>query len=191
MVQEVGERLSISLDLEVDGRMPLSAAHDLATTLERAIQADLDPTIEVDTHIEPLRVSPLAGANEDAEVSHQIAEALKTIATSVGHIADVHNVRVRRTEDGLVVNYHCRVDPSLTVASVHAHVDESSGASVWSNPTSCVSSAMPSPWATRRTSIPLRQASWTLKHTAPRERPPCAPKRPGPSVSTSTARATS
>jgi hypothetical protein len=25
-------------------------------------------------------------------------------------------------------------------------------------PTSCVSSAMPSPWATRRTSIPLRQA---------------------------------
>jgi hypothetical protein len=84
MVQEVGERLSISLDLEVDGRMPLSAAHDLATTLERAIQADLDPTIEVDTHIEPLRVSPLAGATEDAEVSHQIAEALKTIATSVG-----------------------------------------------------------------------------------------------------------
>ncbi len=124
MVQEVGERLSISLDLEVDGRMPLSAAHDLATTLERAIQADLDPTIEVDTHIEPLRVSPLAGANEDVEVSRRIAEALKTIATSVGHIADVHNVRVRRTEDGLVVNYHCRVDPGLTVASVHAHVDE-------------------------------------------------------------------
>ena len=23
-----------------------------------------------------------------------------------------------------MVNYHCRFDPSLTVASVHAHVDE-------------------------------------------------------------------
>jgi divalent metal cation (Fe/Co/Zn/Cd) transporter len=31
---------------------------------------------------------------------------------------------VRRTEDGLVVNYHCRVDPALTVFSVHDHVDE-------------------------------------------------------------------
>jgi divalent metal cation (Fe/Co/Zn/Cd) transporter len=31
---------------------------------------------------------------------------------------------VRRTSDGVVVNYHCRFDPSLTVASVHAHVDE-------------------------------------------------------------------
>jgi cation diffusion facilitator family transporter len=124
MVQEVGSRLSISLDLEVDGRLTASAAHDLATSLERAIQEDLDPTLEVDTHIEPLRVSPLAGTDEDAEVVRRVAQALGQAASQVGHIADVHSVRVRRTEDGLVVNYHCRVDPALTVASVHAHVDE-------------------------------------------------------------------
>jgi divalent metal cation (Fe/Co/Zn/Cd) transporter len=35
----------------------------------------------------------------------------------------VHNVRVRQTEHGLVVNYHCRVDPSLDVTSVHDKVD--------------------------------------------------------------------
>ena len=38
-------------------------------------------------------------------------------------IGDVHSVRVRQIEGGLVVNYHCRVDPALDVATVHAAVD--------------------------------------------------------------------
>ena len=37
---------------------------------------------------------------------------------------DVHSVRVRETPGhGLLVNYHCRVDPQLDVATVHDHVD--------------------------------------------------------------------
>jgi Dimerisation domain of Zinc Transporter len=31
---------------------------------------------------------------------------------------------VRMTQDGLVVNYHCRVSPYLSVDEVHEHVDE-------------------------------------------------------------------
>jgi divalent metal cation (Fe/Co/Zn/Cd) transporter len=38
-------------------------------------------------------------------------------------IHDVHKVRVRETEAGLVVNFHCRADPSLDVARVHVAVD--------------------------------------------------------------------
>jgi divalent metal cation (Fe/Co/Zn/Cd) transporter len=33
-------------------------------------------------------------------------------------------VRVRETGHGLVVNYHCRVDPALNVAAVHERVDQ-------------------------------------------------------------------
>jgi divalent metal cation (Fe/Co/Zn/Cd) transporter len=32
-------------------------------------------------------------------------------------------VRVRQTPSGLVVNYHCRIDPGLDVASVHEAID--------------------------------------------------------------------
>ena len=31
---------------------------------------------------------------------------------------------MRTTPDGLVVNYHCRVSPYLSVDEVHEHVDE-------------------------------------------------------------------
>jgi len=40
-----------------------------------------------------------------------------------GTIRDVHDVRVRETDDGEIVNFHCRVDPSLGVQAVHEKVD--------------------------------------------------------------------
>jgi divalent metal cation (Fe/Co/Zn/Cd) transporter len=39
-------------------------------------------------------------------------------------LTDVHDVRVRETAEGLIVNYHCHVDPALSVDAVHAVVDE-------------------------------------------------------------------
>lgn len=124
MVQEVGGRLSVSLDFEVDGRMTLGSAHALATKLETAIGDEFGEGIEVETHIEPLRVGALAGVDESLEVSDRLAGWLSDTAARIGAVADIHSVRVRRTGDGLVVNYHCCFDPSQTVASVHAHVDE-------------------------------------------------------------------
>ncbi|HEY8382713.1 MAG TPA: cation diffusion facilitator family transporter [Microvirga sp.] len=124
MVQEVAGRLSISLDLEVDGRMSLAAAHGLASKLEGAIREELGETIEVDTHIEPLRVGALAGTDESAGTTAAVARSLAECAALVGTVRDVHSVRVRRTSDGLVVNYHCRIEPALQVTEVHACVDE-------------------------------------------------------------------
>ncbi len=30
----------------------------------------------------------------------------------LGFVRDVHDVRVRETDDGEIVNFHCQVDPS-------------------------------------------------------------------------------
>ncbi len=124
MVQEVAGRLSVSLDFEVDGRMSLGGAHALATKLETAIREEFGEETEVDTHIEPLRVGALAGEDESQEVADKIAGWLSDTAARIGSVRDIHSVRVRRTGDGLVVHYHCRFDPSLTVAAMHDQVDE-------------------------------------------------------------------
>ena len=50
--------------------------------------------------------------------------ALSELAPHGRTIRDVHNVRVRETDDGEIVNFHCRVDPNLSVQSVHEKVDE-------------------------------------------------------------------
>jgi len=38
-------------------------------------------------------------------------------------LRDVHDVRVRETDDGEIVNFHCRVDSNLSVQAVHEKVD--------------------------------------------------------------------
>ncbi len=53
-----------------------------------------------------------------------IVRALEDAAEAVEHICEIHSTRVRWSQDGLVVNYHCRFDPALTVAEMHARVDE-------------------------------------------------------------------
>jgi cation diffusion facilitator family transporter len=123
MVQNLEGRLSVSFDLEVDGRMTLGRAHEVADRLETAIQEELGPQVEVESHIEPLAIGHLEGREADAGVIAGIAATLAR-NTADGPIRDVHNVRVRLTPSGLVVNYHCRVEPALNVAEVHELVDD-------------------------------------------------------------------
>jgi divalent metal cation (Fe/Co/Zn/Cd) transporter len=39
-------------------------------------------------------------------------------------VHDIHNVRVRETDDGEIVNFHCLVDATLSVQAVHEKVDD-------------------------------------------------------------------
>ena len=117
-------RLSVSLDLEVDGALSLSAAHDVATALEDAIKTELGPEVEVETHLEPLQVEDIAGIDALPERVETICAALMKVAQGNIVVRDIHDVRVRKTAEGEIVNFHCYVDPTRTVYDVHEHVDE-------------------------------------------------------------------
>lgn len=125
-VQDVsGRTLAVSLDLEVDGQMSLVAAHAIATDLENAIAQELGGSVEVETHIEPLIADPLAGEPLSPADTETIAAALSTAASAAdGPIRDVHNVRARRTPEGIIVNFHCKVPPEMPVFDVHVAIDD-------------------------------------------------------------------
>ncbi len=122
-VQTISGRLSVSADLEVDGTEPLAAAHDTATRLEEAIRDELGPDVEVETHIEPLPADILPGRDATPARHGEVREALLALAADVPNLGEVHDVRVRETSDGEIVNFHCRVDPALSVSAVHDLVD--------------------------------------------------------------------
>jgi cation diffusion facilitator family transporter len=123
-IQVLEDRLAIGFDVELDGKLSLREAHARATRLERAMRDEFGPATEVATHIEPLEAHELAGAPADTQTSARIAETLKRAAAAGGKISNVHSVRVRETQAGLVVHYHCLAPPDTDVASVHAAVDE-------------------------------------------------------------------
>src|SRR5229473_3272256 len=96
MVHEVSGKLLVALDLEVEG----------------------------DTHIEPLQPYGQGGRDASGERVAAVRAALADVARKVGPVGDIHEVRVRETPAGEIVNFHCLVDPALSVDDVHAKVDE-------------------------------------------------------------------
>jgi cation diffusion facilitator family transporter len=122
-VQTIAGQLSVSADLEVDGTQSLAAAHETASRLEEAVSHELGPDVEVETHIEPLPADVLAGRDAAAARIAEVSEALAALAAEISDLGEVHDVRVRETADGEIVNFHCRVDPALSVRAVHDMVD--------------------------------------------------------------------
>jgi cation diffusion facilitator family transporter len=122
-VHDLGGKLTVSIDLEVDGDMALTAAHDIAHELERNIREEFGEDVEVDTHIEPLEPELPVGTDAAPDRIEVIKAALSRFADG-GAIHDIHNVRVRDTEAGEIVNFHCRAAPSMSVIKVHENVDE-------------------------------------------------------------------
>ena len=121
-VHDLGGKLIVSIDLEVDGDMALTAAHDIAHGLERDIRDAFGSGVEIDTHIEPLEPELPFGVDAPQERIETIKAALSRFAADTA-IHDIHNVRVRDTDAGEIVNFHCRAAPSMSVIKVHQNVD--------------------------------------------------------------------
>jgi cation diffusion facilitator family transporter len=122
-VHAIAGRLSVSLDLEVDGNLPFSRAHEIADELEQAVRDELGIEVEVETHIEPLQTRGLFGRDAADERIEAVQNELAAIAENLGSVRDVHDVRVRETPDGEIVNFHALVDPALSVSEVHDRID--------------------------------------------------------------------
>jgi cation diffusion facilitator family transporter len=122
-VHDLGGKLTVSIDLEVDGGMELTAAHDIAQELERNIRDEFGEDVEVDTHIEPLEPELPAGVDAAPDRVETIRTALARFAADSA-IHDIHSVRVRNTDAGEIVNFHCHAAPSMSVIEVHENVDE-------------------------------------------------------------------
>lgn len=122
-VQHLGDKLSVSFDLELDRQMGFTEAHDIASRLEQAIRDELGDDVEVESHIEPLQVDGLAGAEMPPTSREHIERLLKELTEVSSKLTGIHNVRVRKTEHGLFVTFHCRVPGKETVEAVHDAVD--------------------------------------------------------------------
>jgi cation diffusion facilitator family transporter len=122
-LQDIDGRTSVSFDVELDGRMTHAQAHEIVTSLETEIGRELGSEIEVESHIEPLEPRQLPGQDADLTTQTDMEAALADKTPADGVLYDIHSVRVRQTPAGLVVNYHCRVNPGLSVDEVHDQVD--------------------------------------------------------------------
>ena len=121
--QQIDGKLAISFDLEVDGSMPLGEAHDRATDLEDAIRNELGRDAEVESHIEPQPERMLQGHDAPPAQTAEVSAALMQLAAAHPRLTEVHQIRLRRNEEGLFLHYHCHCSPDDTVEQIHNDID--------------------------------------------------------------------
>jgi cation diffusion facilitator family transporter len=111
-------RLQVELHVEVDENKTLSEAHSFVTALEAEILHDVPEIDSILTHIES-EPATIEQPDEAAVEDRRIEQALRTAASGISEILDVHAVTVVRTHDHISVTCHCTLPDDLTMHCVH------------------------------------------------------------------------
>ena len=114
-VVSLGGATALSLHLKLPGDLSLEEAHELAEEVERAILRAVPEIGSVQTHLEPLAE---AGAGEVVEA----AELEAAVARAAG--GPPRELRLLRTEKGVVAFLTLGLDPDSTLAEAHARASE-------------------------------------------------------------------
>jgi cation diffusion facilitator family transporter len=105
----------LSLHLKLPGDLPLEEAHEIAEQVEREIVRAVPEIASVQTHLEPLTE---AGSGEEVEA----AEIEAAVARAAG--GPPRELRLLRTEQGVVAFLTLGLDPGSTLEEAHARASE-------------------------------------------------------------------
>lgn len=114
-VVSLGGATALSLHLKLPGDLTLEEAHELAEEVERAILRAVPEISSVQTHLEPLAE---VGAGEVVEA----AELEAAVVRAAG--GPPRELRLLRTEKGVVAFVTLGLDPDSTLAEAHARASE-------------------------------------------------------------------
>jgi cation diffusion facilitator family transporter len=105
----------LSLHLKLPGDLPLDQAHEIAEEVERAIVGSVPEISSVQTHLEPFAE---VGPGELVEAAEIEAAAERAAG------APLRELRLLRTEKGVVAFLTLGLDPASTLAEAHARASE-------------------------------------------------------------------
>jgi cation diffusion facilitator family transporter len=121
-VLRLGARTEVSLHLKLPGSLPLADAHEVASEVEAAIRAELPQIDAVQTHLEPLG-EETPGRALPVDASELEREAVGRVVSDVTG-RPPRDLRLYRTDAGLVAFLTLALEPERALADAHARASE-------------------------------------------------------------------
>jgi cation diffusion facilitator family transporter len=120
---EIAGRINLNLDLELDPKLTLEAAHEKATVLEREIKREIPEVRDVNIHIEPM-LHQVEQGSEAAWLKAGMERKLLAIARETPGLVDCHSLVAHQVGDNFLVSLHCTFERDLPLARVHDITEE-------------------------------------------------------------------
>jgi cation diffusion facilitator family transporter len=121
-VLRLGRRTEVSLHLKLPGELTLDEAHAIASRVEAAIAEAVPEVDAVQTHLEPLAEPSDVTAARPGDVEREI-EGLRRIVREVTG-GDARELRLLRSDDGLVVFLTLPIDADSLLSEAHARASD-------------------------------------------------------------------
>jgi divalent metal cation (Fe/Co/Zn/Cd) transporter len=115
-VTEVEGLLYVTLHVQVDSSLALDKAHQIAETVESAIEASVPNVRQVTVHIEPAVAESTKGTIVDDK---PISDTVQSVIDSYGKIVKLSAIMIYSTPEGLHINIRCFFNASDNIARVH------------------------------------------------------------------------
>jgi divalent metal cation (Fe/Co/Zn/Cd) transporter len=110
--------LHVTMHLEVDPALSLSAARGIASGLESGVREDVAGISRVDIHLEP-REAEVGSGDEITAREAALRERIRAIALSVEPVRGCHDIHIDAVGGVSEVALHVTFDPDLPVIQVH------------------------------------------------------------------------
>ncbi|HNW92708.1 MAG TPA: cation diffusion facilitator family transporter, partial [bacterium] len=117
-----GQR-GLELHLEVDDRLSVQDAHQLANRFEAALREEIRGLVRIDTHLEPCRPTR-AVADAGTAGTERVRQALAAFFTCERLCRTPHAVNVQECDGRLAVTLHCVLPPATPITAAHALTEE-------------------------------------------------------------------
>jgi cation diffusion facilitator family transporter len=119
-VYDFGRHRHVSFDLEVDERLSIQEAHEVASAFEERLALGLGGDVTIDIHIDPKRGQVNDGEPVDEKTCTTVEAALRDLAARHSLITSVDSIFMQRGAGGLYITFHCHFPSSAALNIVHS-----------------------------------------------------------------------
>jgi cation diffusion facilitator family transporter len=117
-IHDVRGSLSLELHAEVPENLSVSQAHELVTTLESAIAAEVPELKEITAHIEPVGDHEILTSAVQAG-SAEIQQAVEHLPQEIPGLKECHRISILRGSQDVSLSFHCIVDKDMPISEAH------------------------------------------------------------------------
>jgi divalent metal cation (Fe/Co/Zn/Cd) transporter len=116
-VKTIGGKILVSYHIELEPKISIMAAHEVADGLEKRLKEELENISTVVSHLEPAPETSETGYSRESD--SLLENEIKRISESMPEVRSLHEIGILKRDGMYNVTMHCAVDSSVTLAQAH------------------------------------------------------------------------